>query len=150
MSNCLLLHQLQPFPTVTMSLTASLLSGYNTIGERRIKEKCEEQRIEIISSIGRYTVEKFTSYTFLSKAKSCRTFSLLPVLLPSHKQRNAPLYRGKILCRATDSNSIGLDIRGSLDRVCCLDHWTKLPTGRAAKIQRARTAKCQRQKATLS
>ena len=31
----------QPFSTVTMSLTASLLSGYNTVGERRIKGKMQ-------------------------------------------------------------------------------------------------------------
>ena len=34
-------------------------------------------------------------------------------------------------------------------KVCCLDHKTKLPAGRAAKIQRAPTAKCQRPNATL-
>jgi len=39
-----------------MSLTASLLSGYDTIEERRIKEKCEEKRIGKIKSMGRYTV----------------------------------------------------------------------------------------------
>ena len=88
----MLVHQLQPFSTVTMSLTASLLSGYNTIGERRIKEKCKEQRIGKIKSIGRYTVWKFPSYTgtFFSKAESCRTSSFgehsLPVLLPSHRE----------------------------------------------------------------
>ena len=41
----MLLHRLQPFSSVTMSLTESLLSGYNTMGERRIKEKCEEHWI---------------------------------------------------------------------------------------------------------
>ena len=40
----------------TMSVTASLLSGYNTIGERWIEEKYKEQRIRKIKSIGRYTV----------------------------------------------------------------------------------------------
>jgi len=101
------LHRLQPFSNVTMSLTASLLSGYNKIGERRIKEKCKEQRIGKIKSIGRHTVRKFTSYiTFGSKAESRRTTSFgehsLPVLLPSYKQRNAPLLQkplkyGKLL-----------------------------------------------------
>ena len=92
----MLQHRLQPFSTVTMSLTASRLSGYYTIGERRIKEKCREQRIGKIKSIGIYTVWKFISYTtFFPKAESCRTSSFgehsLPVLLPSHKQRKAPL-----------------------------------------------------------
>jgi len=60
-----------------MSLKASLLSGYNTIGERLIKEKCKEQRIGKTKSIGRYTVWKFTSYTTsFSKAESCWTSSL--------------------------------------------------------------------------
>jgi len=82
----MLLHRLQPFATVTMSLTASRLSGYNTIGERRIEEKCKEQRIGKIKSIGRCTAWNFTSYTtIVSKAESCRTASFgehsLPVLL---------------------------------------------------------------------
>jgi len=38
------------------------LSGYNTIVERWIKEKCNEQRIGKIKSIGRYTVWNFISY----------------------------------------------------------------------------------------
>jgi len=42
----MLLHRLQPFSTVTKSLTASLLSGHNTIGERRIKEKCKNNGLE--------------------------------------------------------------------------------------------------------
>ena len=91
----MLLYWLQPLPKVTMSLMASLLSGYNIIGERRVKEKCKEQRIGKIKSIGWFTVWKFTSHTtFVSKAKFCRTSSFgehsLPVLLPSHKQRNGP------------------------------------------------------------
>jgi len=103
----MLLHRLKPFSDVTMSLTASLLSEYDTIEERRMKEKCKEQRIGKIKSIGRYTVRKFTSYTtFGSKAGFCRTTSFgehsLPVLLPSYKQRNAPLLQkplkhGKLL-----------------------------------------------------
>ena len=89
-------HRLQPFSTNAMSLTASLLSGYNTIEERRVKEKCKEHRIGKIKSIGRYTVWKFTSYTtFFSQAESCRAPSFgehsLPVLLPFHKQTNGPL-----------------------------------------------------------
>jgi len=56
----------------------------------------QEQRIGKIKSIGIYTVWKFPSYTtFFSKAEYCRTSSFgehsLAVLLPSHKQRNAPL-----------------------------------------------------------
>ena len=48
---------------------------------------------------------KFTSYTsFVSKAESCRTSSFgehsLPVLLPSHKQRNGPLIN-VLLCIPT-------------------------------------------------
>ena len=92
----MLLQRLRPFSTVAMSLTASLCSGCNTIGERRIMEKCKEQVIGKIKLIGGYTVWKFTSYaTFVLKAEYCRTSTFgehsLPDLLRSHKQRNAPL-----------------------------------------------------------
>ena len=45
---CKLLQRLRPSSAVTMSQTASLLSGCNTIGGRRIKEKCKEERIDRI------------------------------------------------------------------------------------------------------
>jgi len=97
-----------------MSVTASLLSGYNTIGERWIEEKYKEQRIRKIKSIGRYTVWKFTSYSiFVTKAESWRTSSFgehsLPVLglLRSHKQRHAPLYRNEVFARKEEQKEIG-------------------------------------------
>jgi len=87
----MILQRLRPFSPVTMSLTVSLFS-FSIIGEGRIKEKCQEQRIGKIKTIGRYTVWQFTSCsTFISKAESCRTSSFgehfLPVLLRSHEQR---------------------------------------------------------------
>jgi len=85
----MLLQRLRSFSTVTVSLTVSLLSGYYTIEERRIKGKCKEQRIGKIKSIGRYTVWKFTSYsTFFSKAESCRTSNLREHSLPVLKLKN--------------------------------------------------------------
>jgi len=101
-----------------MSLTASLVSVYNIIRERRIKEKCKEQQIgksQTDRQIGLHRLKIYFIHYICIKSGVLQDFfgeHSLPVLLPFHKQRNAPfpmhVYRNTLRQRGQGYTEPGL------------------------------------------